>query len=182
VSGAYPVLHVGSFGSADATGSVGSTRTRGPWIRSFRGTPASVPDARHFVAELLVGCPARDVLMTCVSELCANAITHTASGDGGAFIVSVGYPRDGVARVAVTDEGSSSVPAAGTIDLTAESGRGLAMVAAYTSRWGWAEAYPGRTVWAEASWPVGVPSPERDIPRQRCSPAPSGDWTPSPAA
>jgi serine/threonine-protein kinase RsbW len=185
VSGAYPVLHVGSFGSADATGSVGSTQTRGPWIRSFCGTPASVPDARRFVAELLVGCPARDVLMTCVSELCANAITHTASGDGGAFIVSVAYPRDGVARVAVTDEGSSSVPAAGALDLTAEGGRGLAMVAACTSRWGWAENCPGRTVWAEACWPVGVPSPGRNRPRRRRSPvppAPGGDWTPSPAA
>jgi len=185
VSGAYPVLHVGSFGSADAVGSVGSTRTRGPWIRAFCGTPASVPDARRFVAELLVGCPARDVLMTCVSELCANAITHTASGDGGAFIVSVAYPRDGVARIAVTDEGSSSVPAAGALDLTAEGGRGLAMVAACTSRWGWAENCPGRTVWAEACWPVGVPSPGRNGPRRRrstVSPVPPGDWTPSPAA
>ena len=41
----------------------------------------------------------------------------------------------------------------------AEGGRGLAMVAACTSRWGFAEAYPGRTVWAEATWPVPVPSP-----------------------
>lgn len=182
MSGAYPVLHVGSFGSADAAGPVGSTRTRGPWIRTFCGTPASVPDARRFVAELLVGCPARDVLMTCVSELCANAITHTASGDGGTFIVSVAYPRDGVARVAVTDEGGSSVPSVGAFDMAAEGGRGLAMVAAYTSRWGWTEAYPGRTVWAEACWPVGVPSLGRNRLRRRRSPVPPGDWTPSPAA
>jgi hypothetical protein len=32
-------------------------------------------------------------------------------------------------------------------------------VAACTSRWGYGEAYPGRTVWAEASWPVPVPAP-----------------------
>ena len=182
MSGAYPVLHVGSFGSADSAGSVGSTRTRGPWVRTFRGTPASVPDARRFVGELLVGCPAREVLMTCVSELCANAIVHTASGNGGVFIVEVACPRDGVARVAVTDEGGSSVPSAGALDLAAEGGRGLAMVAACTSRWGWVEAYPGRTVWAEACWPVGVPSPGRDRPRRRRSPVPPGDWTPSPAA
>jgi serine/threonine-protein kinase RsbW len=185
VSGAYPVLHVGSFGSAEATGSVGSTRTQGPWVRAFCGTPASVPDARRFVAELLAGCPARETLMTCVSELCANAITHTASGDGGAFIVSVTCPRDGVARVAVTDEGGSSVPSVGAFDAAAEGGRGLALVAACTSRWGWAEAYPGRTVWAEACWPVAIPSPGRDRPRRRrsaLSPVPPGDWTPSPAA
>jgi hypothetical protein len=36
------------------------------------------------------------------------------------------------------------------------------MVAACTTRWGFCEAYPGRTVWAEASWPVAVPSPRRE--------------------
>jgi anti-sigma regulatory factor (Ser/Thr protein kinase) len=186
VSGAYPVLHVGSFGSTRSTRPAGSTRTPGPWIRTFRGTPASVPEARRFVAELLAGCPAREVLMTCVSELCANAITHTASGDGGAFIVEVACPRDGVARIAVTDEGGPSVPAAGALDPAAEGGRGLAMVAACTSRWGYADAYPGRTVWAEAYWPVGVPSPGRDrpatSPRRLRSPVPPGDWPSGPAA
>ena len=99
--------------------------------------------------------------MTCVSELCANAIVHTASGRGGVFTVEVDCPRDGVARVAVTDGGGASVPAAGSLDLMAEGGRGLSMVAACTSRWGFSEAYPGRTVWAEACWPVAVPSPDR---------------------
>ncbi len=113
--------------------------------------------ARRFVAGLLAGCPAKDTLMTCVSELCANAISHTASGDGGVFIVEVDARRDGVARIAVTDEGADGVPAAGSLDLMAEGGRGLAMVAACTTRWGFADAYPGRTVWAEASWPVAVP-------------------------
>ena len=150
MTGAYPVLHLGP---------VRSTR---PWARTYRGTPASVPEARRFVGELLTGCPARETLMTCVSELCANAITHTASGRGGVFTVEVDCPRDGIARVAVTDDGGASVPAAGRLDLMAEGGRGLAMVAACTSRWGFREAYPGRTVWAEASWPVAVPSPRRE--------------------
>ena len=99
--------------------------------------------------------------MTCVSELCANAIVHTASGRGGVFTVEVECPRDGVARIAVTDDGGASNPAAGPLDLMAEGGRGLAMVAACTSRWGFSEAYPGRTVWAEACWPVAVPTPGR---------------------
>jgi Histidine kinase-like ATPase domain/AefR-like transcriptional repressor, C-terminal domain len=149
VAGAYPVLHVGPF------------RPTRPWARTYRGTPASVPEARRFVGELLAGCPARETLMTCVSELCANAITHTASGRGGVFTVEVDCPRNGVARVAVTDDGGPSVPAAGRLDLMAEGGRGLAMVAACTTRWGFCEAYPGRTIWAEASWPVAVPSPRR---------------------
>jgi hypothetical protein len=120
-----------------------------------------VPEARRFVGELLAGCPARETLMTCVSELSTNAIAHTASGNGGVFIVEVDCPRDGVARIAVTDEGGESVPAPGLLDLMAEGGRGLALVASCTSRWGFADACPGRTVWAEASWPVGVPSPGR---------------------
>jgi hypothetical protein len=100
--------------------------------------------------------------MTCVSEFCANAIAHTASGHGGVFTVEVDRPCDGVARVAVTDDGGASVPAPGALDPMAEGGRGLAMVAACTSRWGFTDASPvcpGRTVWAESCWPVGVPSP-----------------------
>jgi serine/threonine-protein kinase RsbW len=172
VTGAYPVLHVGSFGSA------GPVRTTRPWVRTFRGTPASVPEARGFVAELLAGCPAREVLMTCVSELCANAIAHSDSGDGGVFIVEVDLPRPGVARIAVTDEGGLSLPVVGRLDLMAEGGRGLAMVAACTARWGYADAYPGRTVWAEACWPVpvSVPTPAAPVPTPAApEEAPRGD-------
>jgi serine/threonine-protein kinase RsbW len=180
VTGAYPVLPLRSASSVQLTR---------PWSRTFRGTPASVPEARRFVAELLAGCPARETLMICVSELCTNAIAHTGSGQGGEFIVEVDCSRLGVARIAVTDEGGVSVPAAGALmasDLLAEGGRGLAMVAACTTRWGFADAYPGRAVWAEASWPVGVPSPGRAARRPKKSrrgrsAAPS-DWPPGPAA
>jgi hypothetical protein len=95
----------------------------------------------------------------CVSELCTNAIAHSVSGNGGVFIVEVSCPRDGIARVAVTDEGGPSIPAPRALDVMADGGRGLALVAACTSRWGHADAHPGRTVWAEASWPVPVASP-----------------------
>ena len=170
MTGAYPVLHVGSFGSA------GPAQPARPWARTFRGTPASVPEARRFVAEVLAGCPAREVLMTCVSELSANAIAHTGSGNGGVFIVEVDLPRPGVARIAVTDQGaptSPSLPAAGRLDLMAEGGRGLAMVAACTSRWGYADAHLGRIVWAEACWPVPVPAPGPRLPRARSAPGPA---------
>jgi Histidine kinase-like ATPase domain len=188
VTGAYPVLHLGSSGAADvprpagpagAPGSRGFRSPRGRWSRTFRGVPASVPEARRFVAGLLAGCPARDVLMTCVSELAANAIEHTDSGHGGVFVVEVDCPRDGVARVAVTDEGSSSVPAPGSLDPMAECGRGLAMVAASTTRWGYADPHPARTVspdphpartvWAESCWPVPVPALDLP-PRQKPGP------------
>lgn len=143
-------------------------------VRVFPGTSVSVERARAFVAAELAGCPARDTLVTCVSELCTNAIRHTRSGDGGVFSVEVTRPRDGVARVAVADAGSSGEPRVrpvsrrfdGLIEYPcdvsdlAEGGRGLSLVAALTSQWGYATVASGqgRTVWAEATWPVPVPS------------------------
>ena len=119
--------------------------------------------------------------MLCVSELSANAIAHTDSGRGGVFTVEIDRPRDGVARVAVTDDGGASVPSAGSLDLMAEGGRGLAMVAACTSRWGFSDSCAGRTVWAEATWPVAVPSPGRP-PKPWSRPVPPPDWPGGPAA
>jgi hypothetical protein len=172
------------------------------WLRIFPGALAQVAEVRGFVACLLAGCPAREVLVTCASELSANAIVHTASGRGGFFSVEVATPRDGVARVAVTDAGGAGVPAArapgrrrpgapdrsgardgsgafSALDTLEESGRGLAMVAACTSRWGYtdagAEAGAGRTVWAEATWPVPVPS-DKETPRQPCTGVPNRGW------
>ena len=126
--------------------------------RTFPGEPRQVARARAFVAAALAGCPARETLLTCVSELAANAVVHTASGAGGTFTVEVIRPADGVALVAVTDDGGQGRPAIRARDRFAEGGRGLEMVEACSSRWGYrdAAAAGGRTVWAEATWPVAV--------------------------
>jgi anti-sigma regulatory factor (Ser/Thr protein kinase) len=129
--------------------------------RVFKGEPGQVPAARAFVAAALAGCPARETLSACASELAANAVAHTASGAGGVFAVEVSRPANGVALVAVTDLGGPGEPAIrprNAWDELAESGRGLALVAACSSRWGYREAGDGRgrTVWAEATWPVAV--------------------------
>ncbi len=173
MTGAHPVLPLGAVRPA---------QTPPGFARTFRGNPASVPEARRFVAGILAGCPARETLVACVSELCANAITHTASGDGGVFTVVVERPRDGVARVAVTDAGGPSVPAAGSPGPMAEGGRGLALVAASAARWGYTNAHPGRTVWAEATWPVPVRPPAGPVRPARPRPRLPDDGPPSPAA
>src|SRR5579863_10270592 len=108
--------------------------------RSFPGEPRQVARARAFVAAALAGCPARETLLTCVSELATNAVVHTASGAGGVFTVEVVRPADGVALVAVTDEGGQGRPvirAPGRFDA---GGRGLALVEACSSRWGYRDA------------------------------------------
>ena len=127
------------------------------WLSVFAGEPGRVPEARAFVARALAGCPARETLLACVSELAANAITHTASGAGGMFTVEVIKPADGVALVAVTDAGSPRAPSVRPANPQAEGGRGLALVAALASSWGHHQSRGGgRTVWAQATWPVGV--------------------------
>jgi anti-sigma regulatory factor (Ser/Thr protein kinase) len=122
----------------------------------FPGEPWQVVRVRQFVARVLTGCPARETLLTCVSELAANAIEHTASGAGGVFTVEVIRPRAGVALVAVTDDGCGGNPVIRRADDLAEGGRGLALVAALSSRWGYRATGRGRTVWAEATWPIPV--------------------------
>jgi anti-sigma regulatory factor (Ser/Thr protein kinase) len=144
VSAAYP-----------STRAIGSSPARR--LRVFPGQPARVAEARAFVAAELAGCPAREALLSCVSELAANAIAHTASGAGGVFAVEVSRPADGRALVAVTDAGGPGEPSVGDTDELAECGRGLALVAALASRWGHhASPGGGRTVWAEVTWPVPV--------------------------
>jgi anti-sigma regulatory factor (Ser/Thr protein kinase) len=133
-------------------------------VRVFPGEPGQVRRVRAFVACALAGCPAREALLTCVSELAANAIAHTASGAGGVFTVEVARPAPGVARICVTDAGGPREPAIrylaepDDLDSLAEGGRGLALVAACSSRWGYRDADEGagRIVWAEATWPVLV--------------------------
>ena len=133
-------------------------------VRVFPGEPGQVRAVRAFVACALAGCPARETLLTCVSELAANAIAHTASGAGGVFTVEVVQPAPGVARVAVSDAGGPREPAirypdaSADLDSLAEGGRGLALVAACSSSWGYRDADEGagRVVWAEATWPVLV--------------------------
>ena len=130
-------------------------------VKVFRGEPRQVPAARAFVAAALAGCPARETLSVCVSELAANAVAHTASGADGSFAVEVLRPAKGMALVAVTDMGGPGEPAIrlrNAEDEFAESGRGLALVAACSRRWGYRDAGGGwgRTVWAEVTWPVAV--------------------------
>ncbi|HEY2279356.1 MAG TPA: ATP-binding protein [Streptosporangiaceae bacterium] len=135
------------------------------WLRAFPGTKAQVAEVRRFVTCLLAEHPACEALITCVSELAANAVVHTASGRGGQFTVEVSCPRTGVARVSVTDAGGPTEPAAGApvveasdedVDELPVCGLGLALVAATASRWGYHDTGSGRTVWAEASWPVAL--------------------------
>lgn len=121
--------------------------------------PASVPTARHFVAD---GARAwgRDALVEdaalCVTELATNAVLHS-----GSHLLTVTLERTpGGLRLGVLDCGN--VPAAAVmprslpgatddalLDLEAATGRGLVLVALLAASWGVQESAAGKQVWVE---------------------------------
>jgi anti-sigma regulatory factor (Ser/Thr protein kinase) len=126
------------------------------WARDFAGEAGQVGEVRHWIADLLPECdPLADVLLL-ASELCANAVVHTHSGQaGGRFSVDVEWSPK-LARVVVGDQGSLEIPVAGAgaagTAWSEESGRGLWLVDAMADDWGTASAPEGRWVWFSVDW------------------------------
>ena len=121
------------------------------WSRAFPGRPEQISQAREFVASVLAGRPEVDEAGLVASELCTNAVLHSASGGpDDMFAVTVRRSADR-SRVSVQDMGSPHAPAiklAGQ-DEPLECGRGLLLVAALTKEWGTARNRLGWVVWAE---------------------------------
>lgn len=109
------------------------------------GSPAH---GREFVHRRLSawGVPAVRVedAMVIVSELATNAVRHTASPRMG-VVVAV---TNGRVIVSVTDRGPHQPIRPHAVDEDAEHGRGLAIVVALATRWGYRIAGPGTCVWA----------------------------------
>lgn len=109
------------------------------------GTPSSVPVVRRLTRSALPHCPRADDLMLAVTELAANAIAHSVSGQDGTFTVGI-RTEPGWARVQITDDGPVDHPGP-------RNGWGLALVAGVTDRSGATIGPDGRrTAWAEIAW------------------------------
>ena len=127
-------------------------RTGGPsTTRRFPGRHDQVFRARQFVTEALGQVPVLDEVVLLVSELCTNALLHTASGEGGTFEVPV-LPGPSCVRVEVRDDGSDQIPAAVPPDTSAEDGRGLSLVDLLADRWGHLGDQRGRFIFFELAW------------------------------
>jgi anti-sigma regulatory factor (Ser/Thr protein kinase) len=122
------------------------------WSRPFPGTPEQVAAARRFAVAVAPRTTDPDAVRTVVSELVTNALVYTASGrPDGWFVVQVTDIGDRV-RIRVFDLGDpvSTPHIAGDMhDLDAESGRGLAVVAALAKDWGVDGDGGGYAVWAD---------------------------------
>jgi serine/threonine-protein kinase RsbW len=126
------------------------------WTRHFRGGADQVPEVRHWLEDLLPDCAARADVVLLASELCANAIAHSRSGEaGGQFSVDIDW-APALARVVIGDQGSAKAPVAagrtGTSVQLGESGRGLLLVDEVADDWGTASRPNRRWVWADVRW------------------------------
>ncbi|MDL4815945.1 ATP-binding protein [Actinomadura opuntiae] len=113
------------------------------------GAPRSVGYARRFLRDMVPpDHPGLDDLVTVVSELVCNAVTHTASGDGGRVTVSL-LAGEGFLRMEIADDGADGRRPRLKAETGAESGRGLRIVDVLTRSWGFRPDGPGTVVWAE---------------------------------
>ncbi|MET9518639.1 ATP-binding protein [Streptomyces sp. NPDC002994] len=110
--------------------------------------PKAVPELRRAVRQHLGG-PCADVQL-CVSELLTNVITHV--GEGTPVTLRVSETRDRrTTRVEVTDPDPRALPVHLLAVDDAESGRGMALLAAVALRWGIRQGADSKTVWCELS-------------------------------
>ncbi|MFK4144747.1 ATP-binding protein [Streptomyces sp. NPDC004065] len=121
--------------------------------------PSWAAAVRRLVADHLAELPLpaddRDSAVLATDELFANAVKHAGTGPGDKVTVTIEWSA-GTLRVTVADPspGCPCPGAADPADPAAESGRGLAIVAALTDEWGTAPpedagagAGAGKRVW-----------------------------------
>jgi anti-sigma regulatory factor (Ser/Thr protein kinase) len=121
----------------------------GPGSWRLPAGPDSVPRARHLTAQRLEELHVNDagVLATAellVSELVSNVIKHTDSRP------TLRVSRDDqLVRIEVADDEPAGVPLERDVDVEAEHGRGLLLVSALASAWGYDRSDDGKRIWVE---------------------------------
>lgn len=138
---------------------MGTTEEPRSWTREFIPDARAVREARIELADVLAAAgfapnAIEDALLV-LTELVGNAVRHARTH----LTVSASY-AEGILRLEVFDL-DTRPPALLGLDDASTSGRGLHIVAAIASDWGWRTArdpdgQPGKEVWAE----LGGSAPE----------------------
>ncbi|WP_158581383.1 ATP-binding protein [Actinomadura spongiicola] len=123
------------------------------------GVRRSVGFARSFVRARAPDAPGLDDMIMAVSELVANAITHTASGREGGRVTVVLTAGGGMYRLEVEDGGGADGRPHVRDEVGAETGRGMRIVAALASSWGFRRDGARTVVWAEFPGDGSGPGP-----------------------
>lgn len=119
--------------------------------RVYPGAPENIRAVRADLCGLLEDCPHADDIILCVSELAANAATHSRSAQpGGTIAVHITIRQDEHVRIEVRDDGGPWTPPA----TDADRPHGLDIIRTLASTWGVADSGAGRTIWAQLEWPT----------------------------
>ena len=119
------------------------------WRRSYPARPEQARELRRFLACLLADFPNLDDVISAAAEMYDNGIQHTLSKQpGGVIRVEVRRWPSHCVTVALTDQGGPNEPRPREADENDEHGRGLAILNATTTYWGWHGDMRGRTVTA----------------------------------
>lgn len=116
------------------------------WSWSFPEAVQSVREARQAVTDALESAGCIDLVddaQLIVGELSANAVLHGRSP----YTVRLTH-RGRVVRIEVEDR-SLDLPQVTRGDITRLGGRGMAIVAAMSTRWSAERRHSGKVVWAE---------------------------------
>jgi anti-sigma regulatory factor (Ser/Thr protein kinase) len=127
------------------------------WVMRWESCPpaSEVPFARDQLTQVLAEWgltgEAAEPTQLVVTELISNAIDHARAP----IQLTVSFPGDSV-RVEVHDS-AAEPPRQQSLDPHRLRGRGLHMIDAVSSQWGWTPDAAGKTVWADVSigWPLG---------------------------
>ncbi|MEO3813653.1 ATP-binding protein [Sphaerisporangium sp. B11E5] len=113
---------------------------------AFPATGPSISEARRWLGELLEGHPRLDDAVLLLSEAMTNSLVHT---DSAAIGVTITTELNGDVRIEVSDEGAQTLPALHphSDDEPSPSGRGIRLIRALSSRWGFAEQRPQSVLW-----------------------------------
>jgi anti-sigma regulatory factor (Ser/Thr protein kinase) len=115
-------------------------------IQAFEASPGAPRAARHFVADTLagLGCANRVIdAELVVSELVSNAVIHAQTDLTVALALA-----PGAIRIEVRDR-NRTPPAPRSPSAFSISGRGLPLIDALTSAWGFNQFGDGKVVWAQ---------------------------------
>jgi anti-sigma regulatory factor (Ser/Thr protein kinase) len=131
------------------------------------GTRQAAQQARELVRHMLgEDHPSVSDAALVASELVANAVAHSRSGQpGGTLILAVELSQQPPSVcIRIRDAGGPGAPQVAKASPSGEHGRGLRIIAALAAEWGTEPNGPGRATWCriatgELSHPAGKPAP-----------------------
>jgi anti-sigma regulatory factor (Ser/Thr protein kinase) len=121
-------------------------RTRRTETAAFLASRPSVSEARRWLAKTLDDHPRLDDAVLLLSEAVTNSLVHTDSATIGVTLIA---EPNGDIRIEVSDEGAHTLPSIypHPDDEPASSGRGIRLIRALSSHWGFAEQPQQSVLW-----------------------------------